>query len=451
MNRSEFEELRRLLEENGIDRLYHVTDVTNWTSIKENNGLRSVNSLANRAVEIHGGCGDHVSRSADKARSLSDYVHLSFSPKAPWLEAALEAEFLSDPLVLEISLDVLLDEDTLFATGSPNVHSTQIGGDLETFKKIRIDLIGKDAKEISSPDERAALQSEVLVKRFVPLDSVLNRNEIENHIAGVRLGDAFHRSAIIFLIDQSLSMGRSFVLGGKSRDSIADSTSEMMDDLITKVIVAGAKDTSKLNAYDLAVIGYGENCGDSWAYGIPFNGFVSVEQLYDYYIKNCSFPGSPFRWTDARSDSFNTDMGPAFIYVKRMVHQWMDKNGRESIPPTIVHFTDANKIGMQTKGTIQTAKDILATETRNGVAQVWNIQFRPEDSHPVVLPTEEDTGRLDAHGHFLFQMSGKIRVADKPEIAQFLPDWAEDRPETERRTLLVNPSDLSILSCLWGV
>lgn len=50
MNRSEFEELRRLLKENGIDRLYHVTDVTNCTSIKENNGLRSVNSLANRAV-----------------------------------------------------------------------------------------------------------------------------------------------------------------------------------------------------------------------------------------------------------------------------------------------------------------------------------------------------------------------------------------------------------------
>ena len=93
----------------------------------------------------------------------------------------------------------------------------------------------------------------------------------------------------------------------------------------------------------------------------------------------------------------------------------------------------------------------MATETRNGAAQVWNIQFRPEDSHPVVLPTEEDTGRLDAHGHFLFQMSGKIRVADKPGIAQFLPDWAEDRPETERRTLLVNPSDLSILSFLWGV
>ena len=134
MNRNEFEELKSILLEHGIDRLFHITDRSNWTSIKENNGIRSSDSLRNCDAVFKGSCGDGLSRHIDQELSLSDYIHLSFIPEAPWLRAAEKAGFIKEPIILEVPLDVLLDEDTQFSTGSPYSSNSKIGGTKEVFK-----------------------------------------------------------------------------------------------------------------------------------------------------------------------------------------------------------------------------------------------------------------------------------------------------------------------------
>jgi len=443
MNRNEFEELKTILLEHGIDRLFHITDRSNWTSIKENNGIRSCDSLRNCDAAFKASCGDYLSRHIDQELSLSDYIHLSFIPIAPWLRAAEKAGFIKEPIILEVPLDVLLDEDTRFSTGSPSSSNSKIGGSKEVFKSIDFDTLVADPQEISEPDKRDAFQAEALVKRFIPFDRILNRKDIENQLSETKLEGSFKRSAIIFLIDQSVSMGRSIILNGQLKSSISFAVTEMVDKFIQQIATAGANDATKLNPYDIAVIGYGEDCRSIWAQGAPFGEFASVEQLFGHYMCNGFLEPGPFHWINSQNDSFSADMSLAFKYVMDMVRRWIDSNGNNCIPPSIIHITDAEKLGMQSKGSVQIARQIMHMENRNGAAKIWNIQMNPHDSHPVTMPTDEETGGLNAHGYFLFQMSSVLSSSDCRLVKDSLPEWEDVEEGFERKALIVNPADLS--------
>lgn len=443
MNRNEFEELKSILLEHGIDRLFHITDRSNWTSIKENNGIRSSDSLRNCDAVFKGSCGDGLSRHIDQELSLSDYIHLSFIPEAPWQRAAEKAGFIKEPIILEVPLDILLDEDTQFSTGSPSSSISKIGGAKEVFKSIDFDTLVSDPQEISEPDKRDAFQAEALVKRFIPFDRILNHKDIENQLSETKLEGSFKRSAIIFLIDQSVSMGRSIILNGQLEGSISFAVTEMVDKFIQQIATAGASDPTKLNPFDIAVIGYGEDCSSIWAQGAPFGEFASVEQLSDHYMRNGFLEPGPFHWINSQNDSFSADMSKAFKYVMDMVRRWIDSNGSNCIPPCIIHITDAEKLGMQSKGSVQIARQIMHMENRNGAAKIWNIQMNPHDSHPVTMPTDEETGGLNAHGYFLFQMSSGLSNSDCRLVKDSLPEWEDVEEGLERKALIVNPADLS--------
>lgn len=443
MNRNEFEELKFILLEHGIDRLFHITDRSNWTSIKENNGIRSSDSLRNCDAIFTGSCGDILSRNIDQKLFLSDYVHLSFIPEAPWLRAALKAGFIKEPIILEVPLDILLDEDTLFSTGSPLSLNSKIGGTKEVFESVDFDTLVAASQEITQPEKRGAFQAEALVKRFIPIDRILNLKEIENQLSETKLGGSFKRSAIIFLIDQSISMGRSIILDGQLKSSISFAVTEMVDKFILQIATAGASDPTKLNPYDIAAIGYGRDCRSIWVPGAPFDEFASVEQLFDYYIRNGFFEPGPFHWINSQNDSFNADMSMAFKYVMEMVRRWVDLNGNNCIPPCIIHITDAEHLGMQSKGSVQIARQIMHIENRNGAAKIWNVQMNPHDSHPITMPTDEETDGLDAHGYFLFQMSSILNNSDCILVKDSLPEWEDVNEGFERKALIVNPADLS--------
>lgn len=445
MNKNEFGELKAILLKHGINRLFHVTDRLNWTSIKENNGIRSSDSLRNCEAIYRGSCGDCVSRYIDKQLFLSDYVHLSFIPEAPWLKAAVKAGFIKDPITIEVPLDILLDEDTLFSSGSPSDSSSLIGGDKESFKRIDFDTLVEEPHQVSDPGRRKVFQAEALVKRFIPYDRILNLTDIENQISGTKLDGSYKRSAIIFLIDQSVSMGRSIILNGQSKSSISSAVSEMVDKVIQQIATGGVNNPSRLNPFDIAVIGYGEDCHSIWANDAPLGEFASVEQLFDHYFRNGFLEPGKFQWINSQNNSFSADMSSAFRYVKEMAQRWVASNGNNCIPPCIIHITDAEKLGMQSKGTVQIVRQIMHMETRNGPAAIWNIQMNPYDSHPVVLPTDEDTGSLNAHGYFLFQMSSSLGRTECLHLRDSLPEWADAEYGYERKALLVNPADLSII------
>lgn len=445
MNKNEFGELKSILLEHGIDRLFHVTDRSNWTSIKENNGIRSSDSLRNCEAIYRGSCGDCVSRYIDQDLSLGDYIHLSFIPEAPWLKAAEKAGFIKDPITIEVPLDVLLDEDTLFSSGSPSDSSSLIGRDKESFRRIDFDTLVKGPHQVSDPVKRKVFQSEALVKRFIPFDRILNLSDIENQINGTKLEGSYKRSAVIFLIDQSVSMGRSIILNGQSKGSISSAVSEMVDKVIQQIATGGINNPSRLNPFDIAVIGYGEDCHCIWANNAPLGEFASVEQLFDHYFRNGFLEPGAFKWVNSQNNSFSADMSLAFKYVMEMVQHWIISNDNNCIPPCIIHITDAEKLGMQSRGTVQIARQIMHIENRNGAATIWNIQMNPHDSHPVVLPTDEDTGSLNAHGYFLYQMSSSLGSKECLHLKDSLPEWADSEYVGERKALLVNPGDLSII------
>lgn len=436
MNRSEFERIKQILLDAGIDRLYHVTDGSTWKSIKDNNGLRSAGSLANREIPLGVGLGDTVSRVVDKKRNLSDYIHLSFTATPPELQAAIDAGKLINPIALEISLEVLLDFDTLFSSDSPCSSRAELGPDFERIIAPKISFLRES-------------RAEALIKSFIPFQSILNKVEIDNKINGSVPSSQFQRSAIIFLIDQSISMGRTIVLNGRQEPTIAGAITRYINSFIDRLLRIGAAKPSLLNKYDIAIVGYGDGIRDGWAEGLPFKGFVSTEELRNYTITHLLDSGNP-AWVSPAFDCFVAEMEPSFRHVKEMIEMWLaDKRGN-AIPPLVVHFTDAEKLGMHSKGTVKVAKEMMAIETRHGAVEIWNIQLNPYDSHKMVFPTDEDTGGLDAHGHFLFQMSSRIQPQFAPFLSRVVPDWAQENLDVERRAMFVN-SDLSPLEEKIGI
>lgn len=436
MNKQEFERIKAILAEAGIDRLYHVTDLSNWTSLKESNGLRSIRSLHNRDVKPSCGCGDTVSRMVDQHYGLDDYIHLSFSRDIPAADAATEAGFLRERICLEISLEALLDYDTLFSSGAPSAKSTRIGPDFHSLIEPHI-----GAPSLS--------KAEALVKSFIPLGSILNRAEIEETIQEMRMADAMPRSAILFLVDESMSMGRSIILYGKDEPTISGAVGRWINGFIVRLLQRAKRDPSFRTCYDIAVVGYGDGFRDIWSPGLPFAGFVPTETLLDYAVTRGHLP-EEIVWVSPSYDNFESEMSDAFSRVRSMVDEWLSGKGNQVTPPVIVHITDAEKLGMHSRGTIRIAKDLMSIETKLGVAEVWNMQYTPFDSHRMVLPTEEDTAGLDAHGHFLFQMSSPVLPAVSPYVQAILPDWTQNSQEAERRALFVN-CDMSALEKKIGI
>lgn len=158
--------LIQFLHDNGIDRLYHFTDLSNFESIVKNGGLYSWSYCEANEIVISRPGGSALSRELDTRRGLEDYVRMSFLKDHPMLHAARRDGRLVNPVALEIDLRALLLQSVLFSNRNATATEAEIGAELGDLKKIRFDLIrsGRWAND----DEKGLLQAEVLVLQAVP-------------------------------------------------------------------------------------------------------------------------------------------------------------------------------------------------------------------------------------------------------------------------------------------
>lgn len=103
-----------ILKEHGITKLYHFTDRDNLDSIVANGGLYSWADCEDRSIAIPKPGGSNSSRILDARYGLQHYVRLSFTPKHPMMFVAMNDGRISNPIILEVDLDVILDETTKF-------------------------------------------------------------------------------------------------------------------------------------------------------------------------------------------------------------------------------------------------------------------------------------------------------------------------------------------------
>jgi hypothetical protein len=101
-------EVAAALRSHGVEVVYHWTPLRGVASILQS-GILARRLLADSGIPFVG----HGYGGRDKEAVLFDYVSLSFAPK-PWMMS----EWSDDPVLLELELDVLLGDGTLFVPGN---------------------------------------------------------------------------------------------------------------------------------------------------------------------------------------------------------------------------------------------------------------------------------------------------------------------------------------------
>lgn len=169
--KEDWTEFKNVLDNNGIQYLYHFTDKRNIPSIKRHGGLLSWYYCMQNNITIPCQGGDYDSQELDKKYGLEDYVRLSFCDDHPMAYRLKQSG--SNIVILKIKVDVALLKDTLFSdiNAADKLHSH--GSGLEDLKKV--DFNATKRHYVSKNDEDfKSHQAEVMVKTFIPLKYIIN-------------------------------------------------------------------------------------------------------------------------------------------------------------------------------------------------------------------------------------------------------------------------------------
>lgn len=163
-----------------IRRLYHFTDRRNIPSIREHNGLFSLQLIEAAKVQVAAPGGDEASQATDKSKGMDQYVHLCLHKPHPMAYVAKQKGRLDDIIYLEIDRKILYDEGVRFVPGMANTTGIQdyalidaaaqgMLDDVETLNRwISWALPGVYQRRVR------AEKFEILVPGLIPLESILN-------------------------------------------------------------------------------------------------------------------------------------------------------------------------------------------------------------------------------------------------------------------------------------
>jgi hypothetical protein len=168
-----WQDFQRVLQENGITKLYHFTDRANLSSIKKHGGLYSWDYCQRNNITIPRPGGDQLSWSLDQNKGLQNYVRVSFVKDHPMMFVKQKEGKIVDPVILEINIDVIYKKETKFAAQNAAKNGVIVDASFEKFNDIRFPLLKKRYFDLDSA-EKPFYQAEVLVLEKIPLEYILN-------------------------------------------------------------------------------------------------------------------------------------------------------------------------------------------------------------------------------------------------------------------------------------
>jgi len=171
--KTDWQNFQRVLQERGITKLYHFTDIENLQSIKANGGLCSWHYCERNNIGISRPGGTRLSRNLDSYKGLENYVRLSFISDHPMMYVAEKEGRIKFPVVLTISTEVIFKKDTKFTHQNATRSGVTAFNSFEQFNSIRFDLFRKryfDLDEI----QKSYYQAEILVLDKIPLEFITN-------------------------------------------------------------------------------------------------------------------------------------------------------------------------------------------------------------------------------------------------------------------------------------
>lgn len=406
-----------ILKEHGITKLYHFTDRDNLDSIVANGGLYSWADCEDRSIAIPKPGGSNSSRILDARYGLQHYVRLSFTPKHPMMFVAMNDGRISNPIILEVDLDVILDETTKFSDRNATKNGAYIGDDIEAFKCIHFNSIKADTHFDLAPEEQMFFQAEILVKNHVPLSAIKNLASFGISLSKSAVKRASRipytaqtsrqtPTAFIFLVDHSVSMERMIKWQGEDI-TLSEAVARIVNNQINELVLRCIKADDVRYYYDIAVIGYGHEVASGWNGDLEGRWFVSPQELRDNPFKTITIREEKrtrrgpiikevqkIQWVEAAHTGHWTYLHNALDKAKELLSEWMNAHkGLVCYPPTIINITDGDYNGAEEDVVEFKANELKSMSTDDGNVIFFNIHVTPNNSESTLFPAEvKDVG-----------------------------------------------------------
>ncbi|MBD5358783.1 MAG: DUF4433 domain-containing protein [Bacteroides sp.] len=159
------------LRQCGVKCFYHFTEVDKIDSIVKHGGLLSYKRCLDEGIVLPLREDMALSRDADAKLGLEDYARVSFSKHLPKID--IRKREGADLVMLKISLDVALFEDTLFTDIEATHPQMKYGKTFSDLMKVNTNIALSDSFP-TSEQEFLQQQAEVLIKGIIPLKYILN-------------------------------------------------------------------------------------------------------------------------------------------------------------------------------------------------------------------------------------------------------------------------------------
>lgn len=252
-------------------------------------------------------------------------------------------------------------------------------------------------------------------------------------------------SLVIFLIDQSRSMGER--LGsGDDRRTKAQCVADALNRLLQNLVIKAAKSDGVRDYFWVSAIGYGHPVGSVLS-KFPSHNPVPISKIADSPLRleqrvrsnpdgesqQVKFPV----WIDPKNHGW-THMCAAFQLTRDIVQAWARERSR-SFPPLIFNLTD----GGATDGDPSLpAQDVMSAVTEDGPPLIFNMHISSHNQQSIKFP-DSPSGLPEAHAERLFRASSTL-----PESLVALLQATGEPARSGSRAMVYNADLGSVISLL---
>lgn len=165
------DDYKKLLNDNGVQYLYHFTDRRKLDSIKEHGGLYSWKYCEDHGIKIPYPGGDESSKQLDLSFNLENYVRLSFCEDHPMSWRLQQQGY--DLVLLKIRVDAAYSKNALYSDINAADSNHSHGATIDYLRKIDFSATKLHYVSRESPFFKKH-QAEVMLKTFIPIECILN-------------------------------------------------------------------------------------------------------------------------------------------------------------------------------------------------------------------------------------------------------------------------------------
>lgn len=469
--KTNWQEFKKIIEENGVKKLYHFTDRDNLESIIKNGGLYSWADCDEKGISISKPGGGNLSRSLDARDGLQHYVRVSFVKDHPMMFVAMNEQRISNPVVLEIDPEVIWWQDSLYCNKNVTRNDASYGGGVEHLKQVHFDFVLRNKYFDLDEEEKPFYNAEVMVKNFIPLQYITNignfgyvipsnSDKIQTKIPYTAQITRNTPTAFIFMIDQSVSMRKETQLYGETM-AMSEAVARIVNHQLNELVLRCIKGNETRDYYDIAIIGYGEEAYSGWKGELEGRDFVKPSELKEHPYKKTTVRKETrtrkgvkvveveeVQWIEAEASESWTKVHRAFDKAKQLLQNWMNKHhDKDCYPPTIINITDGEFNGASKEYVLQQANELKSMFTNDGNVILFNIHISANKGTNVTCPADKKEVSSNGFTTTLFELSSLLPERYSDRIA----DLRNDTIPSDRYTAMSVNADMSTLIQLMDI